>query len=273
MNTVKIGDKFEDLCFKLIKTAVNRKEFGVDIDSVRFFQKKGYYSKDREKEIIFDLSLEIWSPNAKKYTLLFLIECKSSNSKKVPVDDVEEFYSKIVQVAGVNVKGVMISDNSFQKGGITFATNKGIMLINANQSDDYSIILHKTNKIKNNSKADIKQEKAVYSFIKKALNLNKIDGLEILSGSEIEERANSFRNSLNVDLTAIDAEELILIIKKIHKINFELDANLETINGKKILGFFDIKRKIIYIDSSIKNSLKFNFILGHELGHFFLHKI
>jgi len=86
MNTVKIGDSFEKKSYEVISKAVENGELGISESASRVFQKKGYYSRDREKDIIFDLSIEVWPTNAERYTLLYLIECKSSNSKKVPVD-------------------------------------------------------------------------------------------------------------------------------------------------------------------------------------------
>lgn len=57
-----------------------------------------------------------------------LIECKNYNHP-VPVDDVEEFYSKIQQVSGANVKGIIASTNSFQEGAVAFSKSKGIGLL------------------------------------------------------------------------------------------------------------------------------------------------
>ena len=70
----------------------------------KIFRKKGYFSKDREKDIIFDVSIEVTIPGQDCFSLLFLIECKNY-SHSVPVDDVEEFFAKIQQVSGANAKG------------------------------------------------------------------------------------------------------------------------------------------------------------------------
>ena len=87
MNTVKIGDKFEDKSYDLIQKAIENDELGISKTSAVVFRQKGYYSNDREKDIIFDLAIEIWPKNAKRFTLLYLIECKSSpKGHNVPVD-------------------------------------------------------------------------------------------------------------------------------------------------------------------------------------------
>lgn len=270
MNTVKVGDKFEDKSYHLIKKAIDNDELGISKSSTKVFRKKGYYSIKREKEIIFDLSIEVWPKNAKRYSFLFLIECKSSNSKKVPVDDVEEFWTKIDQVAGKNVKGVMISDNSFQKGGLTFAKNTGMMLIEVDNEDNHSIILHRTE----NENSETKKktiEDTFFSFINKTLGLKKIKGLKKLSSNQIENLATPILNKYNKLHSAIEIDEFIEHLISEYGLTFDFSKNLETVSGKKIAGYFDIESKAILIDNSIFGTEKFPFVLGHELGHYFLH--
>ncbi|MFA6137096.1 MAG: ImmA/IrrE family metallo-endopeptidase [Sulfurimonas sp.] len=271
MNTVKIGDKFEDKSYDLIEKAINNNEFGISKESAKVFKKKGYYSRDREKDIIFDLSIEIWPKNAKRYSLLFLIECKSSLSKKVPVDDVEEFYTKINQVAGVNVKGVMISDKSFQSGGLTFAKNRGMMLIEVDSYDTYSIILHKTDHEKIDEK-NKEIDEIFFYFIKKTLGIEEVNGLKKLSSEQIENIAKQILEKYNKLITGINISEFISHLENEYNLTFDFSKELETVNGKKIKGYCDLRNKKILLDYSIVNTEEFSFILGHELGHYFLHQ-
>ncbi len=274
MNTVKIGDKFEDKSYRLIEKAVNNGELGILNSSARIFRKKGYYSAKREKEIIFNLAIEVWLKGAERYSLLFLIECKSSNSKKVPVDDVEEFYAKVDQVAGKNVKAVMISDNSFQKGGLTFAKHSGMMLIEVNSEDRYNIILHrasKDNSIEDKEKNNNSVEEVFFKFIQKTLGIRKVEGLQKLSVSQIENRTKFILDKFNRLSGPIEINSFVKYLEKEYKLTFDFSKNLETVNGKQIDGFFDVENKAILIDNSIVKTPKFAFVLGHELGHFFLH--
>jgi Zn-dependent peptidase ImmA (M78 family) len=103
-------------------------KFFVSADLCKVFSKKGYYSKDRAKNIVFDISIEVYVPGAKTYSLLILIECKNYKHA-VPVDDVEEFYQKLQQVSGANVKGILVSTNSFQESCFNFSRSKGIGLV------------------------------------------------------------------------------------------------------------------------------------------------
>jgi hypothetical protein len=57
--------------------------------------------------------------------VLFLVECKCYNHR-VPVDDVEEFHSKIDDIGAH--KGIMITTKGFQDGAIKTAEGRGIAL-------------------------------------------------------------------------------------------------------------------------------------------------
>ena len=162
MNTVKKGDKFENLCFNVISATLEKEELGIISEHSKVFQKKGYYSNDRKSDIIFDLSIEVWPPKADRFTLLCIIECKDYSTKPVPVDDIEEFYAKVSQVSGLNTKGVFITSNTFQKGAYTFARSKRIMLIEVNDNITYTIVLYKANRYyQYQSESRINKDKSV----------------------------------------------------------------------------------------------------------------
>jgi len=126
MNTTKKGDKLESKIFRLIKREIG--QVFADPSCCKFFAKKGYYSRDRGKDIVFDISVEIYLLGQSAYSFLVLIECKNYNHP-VPVDDAEEFFQKIQQVSGGNVKGIIAAANSFQEGAINFSKSKGLGLL------------------------------------------------------------------------------------------------------------------------------------------------
>ncbi len=128
MNSVEKGDKFEDQIYLLFDAEISSGRFFAKKENCKIHARKGYYSHDRKKEIVFDISIEIYLPGNDDYSILILIECKNYNNP-VPVDDVEEFHSKIQQVAGANVKGIVASTNSFQEGAFNFCDSKGIGLL------------------------------------------------------------------------------------------------------------------------------------------------
>jgi len=128
MDTTKKGDKLEEKAYQFFEEEISKGRFWCSKELCHIYAKKGYYSKDREKNIVFDVSIEIYLPGQETYSLLVLIECKNYNHK-VPVDDVEEFFSKIQQISGANAKGIIFSSNAFQEGAFKFSKSKGIGLL------------------------------------------------------------------------------------------------------------------------------------------------
>ena len=128
MNTKKKGDKLEKQVYDLFKNVISDDRFYAKKELCKVFIQKGYYSKDREKDIIFDVAIEIYLPDEDTYSQLILIECKNYNHK-VPVGDVESFFAKAQQVSGGNIKAIMASTNSFQDGAFKFSKSKGIGLL------------------------------------------------------------------------------------------------------------------------------------------------
>ena len=140
MNTVAKGDRFEAIIREFIEEEIDNDRLYVNKKYCSIFSKKGYYSKDRGKNIVFDVSIENRLPDQEGISLLCLIECKSY-SRPVQVDDVEEFFSKIQQVSGANIKGIIASTNSFQESAVNFARSKGIGLLRYCSRDDMKWIL------------------------------------------------------------------------------------------------------------------------------------
>jgi Zn-dependent peptidase ImmA (M78 family) len=128
MSSTEIGNKLEQSIFRLIKSEIDADRFLFRRDSCRVFQKKGYYSQDRKKDIIFDVSVESALPGASTYSMLALIECKNY-THPVPVDDIEEFFAKVQQVAPASGKAIVASASAFQQGAIEFAKSKKIGLL------------------------------------------------------------------------------------------------------------------------------------------------
>lgn len=122
------GNALEEQIHKLFLTELDTDRFWAKKQNCKVFWKKGYFSKDRGTKIIFDISIEIYLPGADEYSSLVLIECKNYGHS-VPVDDVEEFFAKVQQVAAANAKAIIASTASFQSGAREFAKSKGIGLI------------------------------------------------------------------------------------------------------------------------------------------------
>jgi Zn-dependent peptidase ImmA (M78 family) len=287
MNSVTKGNNFEKSSLEVIYNALKEDKIGLPEKYVRVFQKKGYYSEKRKSEIVFDISIEVWPPEAERYSLIYLIECKSYN-KKVPVDDVEEFYTKIQQVAGVNAKGVFITNRGFQEGAYTFAESTGMMLILAESSNNYEIILHKR-----------KRESPIIPKLKGAIDCKNADTdlFERLIDRKIRKVYKlSFSGEaqiFNFNIRNLSKEGITIIAELVlNKIDTEIRERGRPLSKKKLekyiievlglkidllprnsdlLGTCDVAKKTISIHPSLVGSRRYLFILCHELGHYILH--
>jgi Zn-dependent peptidase ImmA (M78 family) len=294
MSTVKKGNAFENKSYTLIKKAIDEGILGVIPAQCKVFQKKGYYSKDRESNIIFDLTIEVWPLGAKNYTLLIIVECKSY-SHRVPVNDVEEFHSKISQVAGS--KGILITDSLFQEGAFKFARSKGLMLIQVEANETYNIILHRTNTIgkayqyrenyisRKEDYNNLVWESKIKSLIEGLFNAlissdqkpnTPITDLKRLSREGIEKETYNIIKAYDSNILASFSSMSILdfcsYMEQNYGLSFEFSLSLPLdAKGREILGFYDAQEKTIYVDRTLVDTSRFGFVLAHELGHFFLH--
>lgn len=127
-SSTRKGDVLESKIFELLTSEIESDRFWAKRECCKIYWKKGYYSKDRGSNIIFDISIEVFLPGSETYSLLVLIECKNYKHP-VKVDDAEEFFTKVQQVAASNSKAVIATSSSFQSGVLKFAKSKGMGLI------------------------------------------------------------------------------------------------------------------------------------------------
>lgn len=127
-SSVSKGDFLEEKVFDTFHREIEEDRFLVRMEQCKIHRKKGYYSKDRHSEIIFDVSIEAYYPDATDYSIVFLIECKNYESS-VDVGEIEQFNAKVEQVAAANAKAIFVTTSSFQSGARKYAKSKGIGLV------------------------------------------------------------------------------------------------------------------------------------------------
>jgi len=142
-SSVSRGTELELRVFSLLQGQIQANRFFAKPECCRIFHRKPYYSRDRRSEIIFDLAIEISIPGIRIPSMICLIECKDYEHA-VPVNDVEEFFAKVQQVAAANSKAILVSTNAFQRGAIEFARAKGIGLLRVFPSAEFKWILHRS---------------------------------------------------------------------------------------------------------------------------------
>ncbi|WP_144007140.1 restriction endonuclease [Pelomonas sp. KK5] len=141
MNSVSRGNLFEDRVFSALQREVNAERLGLLPKQCALFQKKGYYSRDRDSDVIVDISVEVTLPGASTWSMLWVCECKDY-SGSLPVNDVEEFKAKLDQIAGKNVKGLMAVTGALQSGSLAYARSNGIGLVRLLPSDQVDWLMY-----------------------------------------------------------------------------------------------------------------------------------
>jgi hypothetical protein len=144
MSSTARGSAFEGRVFAAIENELVGGRLGLRPESTRAFRGKGYHSRDRDDDILTDISLEVWLPGADRWSLLCVIECKDY-AGAVPVSDVEEFKAKLDQISGANRKGIMAISGALQAGALTYARSVGIGIVRLLPDDQVRhVIYHMT---------------------------------------------------------------------------------------------------------------------------------
>lgn len=142
------GLEFELSVMRLIKQRLKSGNLGISPGCGSVYHHKAYHSRERGGSIVVDIALEVCRRGACDPFLVWIWECKKY-SHSVPIDDVEEFHSKLQQIGADRTKGTIISTGTFQRASINYARCHGIGLVR---------VLHPTS-----MRFDLEAASAVYS--------------------------------------------------------------------------------------------------------------
>lgn len=272
-NSTKIGNSFEDKVYKLFKNELEQDRLFIKGENCKIYQKKGYYSRDREKDIIFDISIEVFIPGETDYSLLIIIECKNYNHS-VPVDDVEEFFIKLHQISGANIKGIVISPNSFQIGALNFSKSKGIGIARVIDNDNFKWILKRavsgivTQKEIQNSEYNISQALSNEDFVSTQIdffgyvNDNYTYSTKYLFEYLLEYEIEKYEK--NKDKLFVQNKENQSYVQFIPKKDIEEVSQKLLSNIRYVAGEVSIDKIIEYLDNSGKIKIQFADSLGYD---------
>jgi Zn-dependent peptidase ImmA (M78 family) len=286
------GTKLENQVFDLVSKLLKDDNFIVPKKTSKVFKKKGYYSAKREKDIIFDVTIETTLPNADKYSILTIIECKNLN-KNVTVDDIEEFGSKINQVGEHNTKGIIITAHSFQQSVLSIAKKEGIALIRLNSTNEIQWInyrrgLNQINQFDNEFELTDETclnepfvckigDKKITNFADILLEFSIID---YFNDSEefieipfvTHDRLNYivdklFKNNV-YDGSVLNFDKLTKFLEPKYNVTFEYDL----LDQENYLGKIEFNPLSIKISNNARTDKnRWRFTLAHEIGHLILH--
>lgn len=303
-STLAKGNKLEDQIFKFFKMLIDNDQFWAKSENCKIFQKKEYFSKDRNSSIVFDVVIEIYLPNSDTYSQLVLIECKNYKNS-VKVDDVEEFFSKVQQVAAANSKAIIATTHSFQRGARQYAKSKGIGLFRYFSDQEFKWELHRSSSLTSvsNKSLDLEIDRVlgeedcksrIYSFFmefennrtvslweffdgffckKEFSNLIKLirnkppvlESVPYVSKAQLECKASELLRKINYTQGAVDLDRLSKCITGL-QVQRHSPQNEEY---NTLLGSVDFSSLVINIFET-KDKSRDRFTLAHELSHVFL---
>jgi Zn-dependent peptidase ImmA (M78 family) len=301
MDTKKKGDIFENFVFDYFSALIQKGYMGLNPSHTKIYKQKKYYSKDREDYITFDVAIEVFLFDQKEPYLVILIECKNYE-KNVPVDDIEEFSTKVSQVGKHYTKAICITKNGFQKGALNVAKNRKIGLWRITANDNHEIIFNRTiDRIKNNDEIisnaltseNFQDISATNIFIQTPLRFTSIpkdliyDFLSLQKDVSPKEFFTQHRvNSYSKTIPYKSKKELSILAEnlfdKFYK-NDEIDLNeiintlgyklieIDTPEHPNIIGKLETKLKTITIlGTTFFSQHQINFAKAHEIAHIFL---
>ena len=282
MNTTEKGNIFEDKALSIIEKIISEGQLGLMPDLIKIRRKHKYFSKIRNGYINVDLAIEVWVPGAVKHSLLYIIECKDYNTR-IPALKLEAFHSQLVQLNAQ--KGIFISNSPLQQSAYNVANSLGIMFIQGESTDNYKIILHKTNnrsdqipKIDENNQNDeglslIEKliDHEILNAFKSEINEDFISyGIEKLSAIHIENVCNSILDQINPEIN--NSGQILSETQLLGYIQNELNFNvIEFHETDDKLGFCDFENFQIGLNSLLNAKNRKLFVLAHEVGHIVLH--
>jgi hypothetical protein len=264
----------------------------------RIFWKKAYYSRDREKDIIFDIAIESYLPGSEEPSLIIIVECKDYG-ERVPVGRVEEFESKISQLKDHNIKGIMVSSAPFDPGGVTLARNTGIGLARLNSKNTLKWVNFRKDRVVKeydyptvekylSSETTFKHffafdnSRSFESFSDYLIYLKIIDKyipkrsdirIPYKSNELIENKIAELISTRLYDNGKLNSDVLCQTVTDIYGVKFNFEENLDFDKKSKILGKLNFKPLEISISKELEiiNLPRWRFTLAHEIGHLIFH--
>lgn len=306
ISTTDKGTAFENTIYDYFDDCISSGGMPFKKECCTLIKKPKYYSKDRESDIIFDLSVEVRLPGFSEVFLVIIIECKNYNHP-VPVDDVEEFFAKVQQVQPAKVKPIIATSNSFQRGSLNFAKNKGIGLFRYLGKSTSKWELHRgyqyTQRIRvNNDSINEKlteeafetHESDVYGQYCDTLIATPYDFFYAIVKEYLSEIPKKFLISRRKNKNPIPFLSEDYITKKALSLLKDINYETGSVSLEKITSLETLKTGLVFQKSEtsdlsilgkitfepprievFKNDLdssdeQFRFTVAHELGHYFL---
>jgi Zn-dependent peptidase ImmA (M78 family) len=295
-SSVRKGDAFEKKVFDIVSELVANNEFIVPGKNSYVYWKKSYYSNARKSDIVFDVSIETFLPGAPTYSSLIVFECKDYKGS-VPASDLEEFSSKLRQIAEHKAIGFFVTNSPLQDGALNFATSVKIGLARVSSNNQFEWIQYRKKRYFEEVALDVLSAQfceqqpntnfqaffdgKVYESLPELLMDFGVFDLYIQqkhltvpykSEEDIEKILEEWPNHLYYNNGKLDVDQFCELLSSAYEVDFDFLTDLSYQGTKRILGRIDFKPLKISISSALRHDIhRWRFTLGHEVGHLVLH--
>lgn len=298
-SSIAKGDAFEVRVHDTLQRLISNGDFYTRENQSKIHWKKKYYSVTRQKDIVFDLAIEVFLSGKDIPSLVIVIECKDYKTP-VPVDDIEEFESKLGQLIGQMhcLKGIVVSSSGFDPGAIALAKNIGIGLARMSKDGALDWIVPRKHTGPAPVNADVENRKQLsipdggflafdgWSFYRSLpsflIAYKVIDQyspplqyLEIpyRSAEQIEDLINEFPYSALYSMNRLDEGKLRELIHDVYGAKVVVNQNLGLHNNQPVLGHLTLEPPVIALSRQLNDDVcRMRFTLAHEVGHLILHR-
>lgn len=293
INKTAKGNELENDFYKYL---INLQNTGQDIlgtlspDYCKILKKKKYYSERRQREIEFDIVIEIYRKGASEPQFRVFFECKNY-ATSIPETEVTDFSHKLSDIGLHDTKAFIVTKTKLANGAFNLANSEkiGVIKYDVNGLDfilersGLNLFSEKTigNSILENKTYNKSLKFSAYydnkyfdSFHNIISYLNEDDAFPIehsqrvpfISFEKIENLVSSLLSRINYMGGAVNLDEICkqlnIFVKKSNEIS-------QTSDGQNILGRVNfINNKIVIFDH--ENIFRERFTLSHEIGHFAL---
>lgn len=296
--TVQKGDMLEDKFHQYLHDPKSRGDrvYGTyDPSLCKIYKKKKYYCSESERDVEFDVVVELYGEGRSDPNFYAIFECKNYEGS-IPESEITDFSDKLGRIFKHAAKGVIVVTSRLQSGAKTLAEKRKMGIA---KFDEYGcdIILDRkgstcaenrfvesqffeqarpVKSLKFSGYLDGKYFSTIEQFLG-SIDLNQRVDDEIenddysssvpyLSGEVIKNSADKILDKIDYISGSVDLEKIC----SMQSIDLQfLNQAIQDHDGKPILGSanFDLKTIKIY---SHDDQYRERFTLGHEIGHFCL---
>ena len=131
MNTTEKGNRLEDQLYDYLRDQLDRDELVFDVypaGCCEVHKKKKYHCNERNRDVEFDVVIEVRRKGRIEPHLFVLFECKN-HKDPIQERDITDFSDKVRRIFGHAAKGLVVSSSRLQSGAESIARSRRLGIV------------------------------------------------------------------------------------------------------------------------------------------------